>query len=225
MKNEPPFVINSMPTARRSLRCILLLLTIISSAAFKWNASIDRSTGIATSRETSRVPSSCNLHRALNASSTPSKLIENIFGRYPSWLAGWRVTFGLLRAVPVMDGRKGKQTAIRDSLFGVTLLSFGPGRFRARRNEYNMVIPIVGGVLALPSSKGTYGGLSFSLLQGDSNENSTVMETSIVDGYRPTIAGSAPVSRLRAGLYRSTQSLLHAYIMSRFHHYCYSKSD
>jgi len=210
----------------------VVMLAIFSSATslhFKWNASIDRSTGIATSRETSAAPYSCSLCRAMNSSRTPAKLVESVFGRYPSWLAGWRVTFGCLRAVPTMDEKNSiHATALRDSLCGVTLLSFGQGRFHVRRKlqtEYRMVIPIVGGLMALPSSKGSYGSLVFSLIRNDDGNDSLSLVTSIADDYRPAIAGSPPVSRLRAGLYRSSQSLFHAYIMWRFHHYCSHQSE
>jgi hypothetical protein len=156
---------------------------------------------------------------------TPSKLVESIFGRYPSWLANWRVTFGCLRAIPVVERGESKDIVVRDAVFGVALLSFGQSQFRVTKTnrnnkEYNMVIPIVGGLLALSSSKGRRGALSFSLFQRN-DDSSLRLETSIVDGYRPAIAGAAPVKSFRAGFYRSTQSLFHAYIMWRFHHYCY----
>lgn len=212
---------------------LLLLFAIycritVTSLHFKWTASIDRSTGIATSLETSIVPLKCNLCRAV--SKTPSNTVESVFARYPTWLASWRVTFGLLRAIPIEDKRKSRQIAICDSVFGVKLLSFGTGRFRVARKaksdkEYNMLIPIVGGLMALPSSKGSSGALSFSLIQCCEGSAALRLETAVTNDYRPTIAGEAPVSRLRASFYRSTQSLLHAYIMWRFHHYCYSQSQ
>ena len=219
--------------ARRFFECFIGILALISSAQclnFKWSAAIERSTGIATSRESSRAPSSCSLYRAVDTCRMPARLMENVFGRYPTWLASWRVTFWCLRAVPVTNGIKNKQlTEIRDALFGVTLLSFAPGHVHVRKSrhtEYTMVMPIAGGLFALPSPEGAYGSLSFSLRrEGGGSDDSLTLHTTISDGYRPTIAGSAPVSFLRAGLYRSTQSLIHAYVMWRFHHYCYHQSE
>lgn len=223
-------------TARHNKRvalCILLFCTVVSSVEglrFRWIASIDRTTGIAASRETSILPASCNLRRAFDSSRAPSKLVEDMFRQYPTWLAGWRVTFGCLRATPVNEEARHKQEIpIRDALFGVTLLSFdGQGKLQRRRvkrqTEYNMVIPIVGGLMTLPTPKGSCGGLSFSLITNTDRDMLT-LETSIVGGYRPTIVGPAPVSRFRASVYRSTQSLVHAYIMWRFHHFCYHQSE
>lgn len=223
-----------MVPPRGFILIVLVAIACIRSSAsleFKWKAFLNRSTGIATSLETSKVPSSCRLYRAILDSKTPAKHMQQVFGSYPSWLAGWRVTFGCLKACPVMDTKRNKQAIlICDSLFGTTLLSFGPEKSRVmhrkRLTTYSTVIPIVGGVLALPSSEGTYGSLSFQLKKTASNNDSVLtLETSIVDDYRPAIAGMAPSSRFRAGLYRSTQSLFHAYIMWRFHHYCYHQSD
>ena len=43
------------------------------------------------------------------------------------------------------------------------------------------------------------------------------IESSICDGYCPAISGGAPVNALRKAAYLSLQSLVHAYVMWRFH--------
>ena len=202
----------------------LLVLAHVSTVdggvtGFSWTASLNRSTGIATSHEVSRLPASCPLHRALESKNNRqvAAVAKDLFSDYPSWLANRG--FKLVRAVPMQ-----KDTAIQDPLFGVTFLIFGTGRLSLRRAkgrvEHKFVLPIVGGLLARPSPKSTFGGLSFSLIQQGSRQ--FALDTSICDGYQPAIAGAPPVNRVRAGVYRCTQSLLHAFVMWRFHRHCYA---
>ena len=206
---------------------------------FKWTASIDLTTGIATSHEISRVPSSCSLHRTIASGGEAAKFIRDLFCGYPSWLATWPVSLGCLRSIPITAETRMKQTitALRDPVFGMTFLSFGPGRFSVREiqrragrraTEYTVTLPLAGGLLARPSSSGTFGSLFFTLIsKRDANgESFFVIDTGIADGFRPALAGSTPpLSRTRAGIYRSSQSLLHAYIMWRFHRHCYHASE
>lgn len=215
-----------------TLAALLSLCYPIMGLNFRWTASICRSSGIATSRETSIVPASSNLHRTFHSSRSREALVKDTFQRYPSWLAGWRVTFGCLRADLVRNkSREEQEIAIKDALFGVTLLSFGQGKPSKRHQrrhcqiEYNYMLPIVGGFMTMTSPEDSCGALSFSLISTCRDDNeSFVLETS-VSGYRPKFAGPAPVSRLRAGIYRSTQSMVHAYVMWRFHHYCYHQTS
>ncbi len=46
------------------------------------------------------------------------------------------------------------------------------------------------------------------------------LETRVID-YKPALAGFPPVGRMRKSFYSSTQRLLHAYVMWRFHNHCY----
>ena len=234
---------------RRCCYCFILLIALLSSLVlsedlseqrsvrrFKWTASIDLATGIATSREVSRVPSSCSLHRTIASGGEATKFIRDLFCGYPSWLATWPVSLGCLRAIPLAEAMNMKQTvtALRDPVFGITFLLFGPGRFsvRGRRRdglratEYTVTLPMAGGLLAKPSSPGTFGSLFFTLIsnKGANGESFFVIDTGIADGFFPALAGSTPISRTRAVIYRSSQSLLHAYIMWRFHHHCYHAS-
>jgi hypothetical protein len=220
------------------LSCRVLSINV-RQQRFQATALIDRGTGIATSCEISRVPLSCPLHRAIAAGGEEAaKLAEDLFGGYPSWLASWPVSWGCLRAIPIPGETKKchKTIALRDPIFGKTVLLFGPGCFSVRERrrhigrratEYTMTLPFVGGFLARPSPEGTYGSLLFSLVSDkrDKGDSILVLDTAIAD-YRPALAGSKlPISRMRAGIYRSTQSLLHAYVMWKFHHYCYNASE
>ena len=170
-----------------------------AASNFRWSASIDLPTGVAVSKEVSTIPPGCQLRKG----KSPNK----IFASYPSWLSKCRVTFGILKTRDV----KGEKW-IKDRLFGYDILGFGKPKVR---NNCSVSIPIVGGLMALPSKDGAYGSLVFEL-------HSDELETRVAYGYRPSIAGAAPVSRLRAWTYQSTQSLLHAYVMWRFHFYCYN---
>jgi hypothetical protein len=112
----------------------------------------------------------------------------------------------------------------------------------------SILLPITGGILAQPTTKTTmttkvgrrsrstpgtairshevvsYGSLLFSLHQAH-NQTIVAVETNIQDGYRPTLAGRRlPLSILQARMYQSTQSLVHAYVMWRFHKYCYASA-
>ena len=55
---------------------------------------------------------------------------------------------------------KEQEIAIKDAVFGVTLLSFGQGkpskrhRRRYRQIEYNVMLPIVGGLMTLSFARG-----------------------------------------------------------------------
>mmetsp|Transcript_18995 Transcript_18995/g.31503 ORF Transcript_18995/g.31503 Transcript_18995/m.31503 type:complete len:201 (+) Transcript_18995:16-618(+) len=191
----------TMLTTTSIIFLLSALLLNTEAAAYRWAASIDRSTGIAQSCESSRVPATSRL------SQQPS--VEDVFSLYPQWLSTFRISMGLLTTKKQADG----STSLQDRLFGLHLLEFGKHKCT---DANTVLIPINGGILARSDDGRNYGGLSFSLRQ-----EGEIMETAIYHGYRPTIAGKAPVSCVRAWTYRSTQSLLHAYVMWRFHGYCY----
>mmetsp|Transcript_6327 Transcript_6327/g.14286 ORF Transcript_6327/g.14286 Transcript_6327/m.14286 type:complete len:236 (+) Transcript_6327:771-1478(+) len=183
------------------------------SVDFRWKAWIDTKTGIAESWEKSSFrPAPVNLSRPKER-----EVCQRVFTEYPDWLAKPRVTFGLLRTKPIKDS-----TCV--SLFGRwNVLRFGKYRLstitrRGREVKTTILLPMVGGFMTLPHKDGC-GVLEFSLVQ---RNDETRMETKIAKGYRPALAGRAPVHPLRAFTYRRTQSLLHAYIMWRFHKHCYS---
>lgn len=184
------------PHVTSLLICIALLCVECTGSKFRWTAAIDRDTGIATSREISDVSS-----RQL------SKTTVGCFSRYPQWLATPNVSFGMLKAVNRKDG----STILQDRFLQLQLLVFGKPQVKGKTTT---ILPIIGGLLALPDKRNRYGSLVFSL------ENNSRMATSIGHGYRPALAGSPPVNMLRAWMYRSTQTVVHAYVMWRFHKYC-----
>jgi len=106
---------------------------------YEWTASLDRTTGVATSKETSNLVCKSN------------KSAANIFKDYPNWLCSGRVTLGLFRAVP--SPKNG--VALKTRLLGTTMLEFGSPRVFGSRCE----LPITGGLLAARSQGYLYFGI------------------------------------------------------------------
>ncbi len=142
-------------------------------------------------------------------------------------------------------------TQICDFLFGINLLTFGQPTtvtYRSRKKNENIEgsysienevvtdLPVIGGLLACRKRgrKSSYGLLRFKFTQtceilpdveGKSQASQELievlrLETRVID-YRPALAGFPPVGKMRKSLYTSTQRLLHAYVMWRFHNHCY----
>ena len=184
--------------------------------SFSWEAKVDRTTGIASSKETS---SKC----LLDEKEFPAR---RIFHSYPTWLCRFPVSFGLLRSVRTNRGG----VCIQDRLLGRDLLIFGPAKSRlvsiafqegVVHNTYAIEWPITGGLLSIPAPRAA---LVFAVFttHGHNNDRTSSIVTRI-SGYRPTLTGDElPVSRVRSALYVSTQSLIHASVMWRFHRYCWS---
>jgi len=99
-------------------------------------------------------------------------------------------------------------------------------------------IPIVGGLLARLSEEDSstsssssssssstvknrnidHGCLRFTWLQTTENQNNTILITEIAGKYRPTLAGcKTPIPTWRNAMYCSTQRMVHAHVMWRFH--------
>lgn len=195
-----------MPSALfLALILTIVLWTSVGAKNYRWTAALDRSSGIATSLEVSSAPLS-------NRPWTKDVCVRTIFATYPVWLVKPSVTGGILKAKSNPNG----STTIHLRGFGHNILTF---QRHVARGKDSILLPIAGGVLALPNPNSRtrkYGGaISFSM-----NKN-RILETKIERGYRPSIAGYSPVSRVRALTYRSTQSLFHAYVMWRFHMHCY----
>mmetsp|Transcript_2372 Transcript_2372/g.6885 ORF Transcript_2372/g.6885 Transcript_2372/m.6885 type:complete len:289 (+) Transcript_2372:254-1120(+) len=135
--------------------------------------------------------------------------------------------------------------SINDSLFGLNLLCFGKPRVSilksstsvsGRRRSLQADFPVIGGLLdgkrdaTVSSSNNTneHGCIRFVVEQEkirDRDEKQrdrrcwriVRIESCICDGYHPAIAGPGPVSPIRKAVYLSSQSLIHAYVMRRFH--------
>jgi hypothetical protein len=153
------------------------------------------------------------------------------------WLCQGRITLGILKAEPFSYGENQKGIHMQDRIFGINVLSFGQPTTtsslglhdRQRRNQSSSsksittIIPIVGGCMARRRKPGgSYSGsLTFVLEQ--SSLDTYRIETGITNDYRPSLAGPPPVSSVRGWFYQSTQSLLHAYVMWRFHRFSYQQ--
>jgi hypothetical protein len=136
--------------------------------------------------------------------------------------------------------------SINDSLFGLNLLCFGSPRSSAttkkttaggRRRILQVDFPVIGGLLdgkqrqaKVSSSKilSEHGCIRFVVeqeemrgedetQQGRKGWHVVRIKSSICGGYCPAITGTAPVNIIRKVAYLSSQSLIHAYVMWRFH--------
>lgn len=181
--------------------------------SFSWEASVDLKTGIASSKEYSS--------RSLQGQKEFP--VKKIFRSYTTWLCRFPVTFGIFRSVRTEQG-----VCLQDRIFGCNLLTFGHAKSRllsialhegAVQNSYAVELPIIGGLLSIQAPKAALM-FTFSSIHGQDGQTSSI--TTRISGYRPALIGQSPVSRIRSVLYFSTQSLIHAAVMWRFHRYCWS---
>ena len=178
------------------------------------------------------------------------RLANHLFADYASWLARFSVTFGLFKAVPVAGGGFEFQTRLLSLnllTFGkpcATKLNLETKNQEGkiiRSSQCTITIPIIGGAMTLipveekRSWKSQNAGAlkctltarhapaSLSSKDGQKKEQQTScsMVTRLVD-FRPRLAGGPPVNPFRAGMYLSTQSLVHAYVMWRLHRRCWN---
>ena len=232
-----------------------------SSQSFIWHAAVDRTTALASAHESSHIPNTAPLHKALckdnnyHKSDQLLRVSKNLFSNYTSWLCSGRVTFGLLKAVQ----NSNKSIDIRDRFLGLGLLRFGQPegpQFSENNKKTNNAMttatqqdntahcvwsfPITGGLLAVPDAKGDGGKLVLILTKtlqkpdgatgnggpdDDDDENVQFsLQSKLVD-YRSKIVGTAPTNLIRTNFYLGSQSLLHAYVMWRFHHQCCSWNE
>lgn len=182
--------------------------------SFSWEANVDRKTGIASSKEYSSKP----------LQQEKEFPVKKIFHSYTTWLCRFPVTFSILRSIQTKQG-----VCIQDRLFGQNLLIFGHAKSRlisitlhegAMQNSYSTELPITGGLLASHTSKSALQ-FTFSTIHGEKGQTSSI--TTRLFGYRPTLIGQPPISMIRSAFYLSTQSLIHAGVMWRFHRYCWSQ--
>ena len=210
--------------------------------SFAWKATVDRATGLASSQESSRVPQRSTLFRILDQHDTVRKLSKDLFSDYPSWLCRFHVTFGFLKAV---QSNENGSYEIQDRIFGIRLLTFGKARTRAltrktvqRKNNESpkqlststVTLPITGGLLSRTVPRKSKSAMVFTLTALRSMESSTLPLQSCrivteLSGFRPLLAGEAPIRPFRACLYLSTQSIIHAHVMWRLHRRCWNYSE
>jgi hypothetical protein len=175
-----------------------------SRKGFKWSASVDRKSGLAQSQEISYPKSSEGHYDNDNA-----KKISQRFLDYPTWLCKGSVTLGLFKAVRSSAEQSGGPCwDVRLKGTGTSMLALGLPSKRGNVVQF----PLQGGLVVAANQ----GCLRFAVTDHG------LIETNIVN-YRPSICGAKPpISAFRAGVYVRSQTLVHAYVMWRFHRYCQS---
>lgn len=119
---------------------------------FSWSASLDRSTGKASSYESSIVKERCSLYKSITSYNNHQllKCAEQLFTSYPTFLSQGDITFGFLRAVPLTkrdkhrrnhDGRRvgDNEIALQDRIFGIKFLTFGKATASTKRQPFKAV--------------------------------------------------------------------------------------
>jgi hypothetical protein len=183
---------------------------------FAWQASLDRATGLAASKETSQLqlkhktPSKPMLARLCDQIVRQHKLSKcstEFVSTWTKFLCSGPVTLGFFQAIKDDKGF----SSLQPRWLPLPILKFG----KIRQCHYNAwEIPIQEGFLSLTGPKNNARGkLTFQVHQ---KHDRFCLQTNIVD-YRPWLAGQAPVPLVRKSLYLSTQSIVHAYITWRFH--------
>jgi hypothetical protein len=163
---------------------------------------------------------------------------------YPKFLALPSVTFGLFRAV---TRENGKEIALQDRIFGMDILVFDAEprtqRFSVQKQipsvrgsahpwtmirigDCTVTIPIKGGLLACnkakvnPNNRDRNNGLLRFEVKHNGEFEQTQIKTEIQQ-YTPAIVGKQePVPIYRKLAYLLTQSIVHAFVMWRFHKFC-----
>jgi hypothetical protein len=206
---------------------------------FTWSANVDRSTGLASSFESTWIaPKSRLYHKLDQEGGSVSDVVASLFADYPLYLGKPSLFFGLARCIKTPH-----KYEIRLRPFNINFISFGhPSLHSDRMHDYKdgtvstvttVSFPVIDGLLVLNRRKdypqaGSCGRLDFSVRQRHVKVmtsyalGSAFLESQIVD-YKPAILGHPPVPFVRRCLYRGTQSLLHAYVTWRYHMYCISK--
>lgn len=188
------------------------------SPSFSWQASLDTATGIGRAKETSKA-----IFKITGSSREAIEKLQHfshtLAASYPNWLASGSVTLGTLRAVSNPDDLS---TDLKPRLIDTCLLSFGDLRIkRATTTGCEFELPITGGLLSLPSKgKQDRGCINFEVISDSMPDDSVIscyMRTTIAGSYCPIVAGAPPVPFVRKWTYLSSQSLVHAYVMWRYH--------
>lgn len=190
--------------------------------SFSWQASLDAVTGLARAKETSKAAFKTT-GSFREATRKLRHVSYNLAASYPNWLVSGSVTLGLLRAV---SNPNDISTVLKPRLIDLNLLSFGDLRIkRATATGCEFELPITGGVLSLPPKRKQQdrGCLNFEVITTDSmtdDGNTAIschLRTTIAGNYCPWVAGDPPVPFVRKWTYLSSQSLVHAYVMWRYH--------
>lgn len=209
------------PRICQTLPLVILALFIWPQnvTSFSWDATLDRSTGIASSSEVSKLTLENGYHDGPTANDSIQRQKSKVLvSSWTKFLCQGSVTFGILQTK--LDPKSGASSLHFRCFPAFPILTFGPIQ---ERGKDAWEIPIWKSWLALsdPTCPRRYGCLRFEVKHLDgrikrNHHSSIVLESSIV-GYRPWLVGNPPVSRARKFLYLNTQSRLHAYVTWRFH--------
>lgn len=200
----------------------------IKRKSFLWRASLERGTGVASSFEQSIFSIICDDEHITPPKDEVKKFAREIFSNYPQFLQRPSLTLGLCRTVKSSEST----CHLRSSILPVDALIFGKPRVVSAKPSFIceggeilccVEIPIVGGLLANLSTKTADNGcLRFTWTQINNQNRQQaariILTTEIAGNYRPALAGSqTPIPPWRSAMYCSTQRMLHAYVMWRFH--------
>ena len=200
----------------------------IKRKSFLWGASLERSTGVASSFEQSIFHIICDDEHVTPPKDEVKKFARDLFSNYPQFLQTPSLTLGLCRTVKSSEST----CNLRSAILPVDALIFGKPRVVSAKPSFIceggeviccVEIPIVGGLLASLSPKTADNGcLRFTWIQinNQNHQQATriILVTEIAGNYRPSLAGSQiPIPPWRGLMYCSTQRMLHAYVMWRFH--------
>jgi hypothetical protein len=191
--------------------------TTITKNKYICTATVDRRTGLASSKEVS------SLNNIVSpTATTATTVLMNVFEQYPIWLCKGCVSFGLLKAIP----KKNQKYEIRTRVGNINLLTFDHPYRSRRRHDSTVILPIIGGMMSYNNhykhnKRKQKGYLYFTIEKQLAQQQPMTSSANIVTGieqYAPMLVHYG--RRCRAGLYLSTQSVIHAYVMWRFHRYC-----
>ena len=218
--------------------------------AFVWQALVNRTTALASASESSNVPHGSPLHQALSSTKDIDmlRLSKNLFTSYVPWLCTGKVTLGFLKAAVLEDQsievrdrfiglallRLGKPTGTRftertDEVSSTRHASLKSNVKGCTSTQCVWSFPITGGLLTAPETtrmKEGLGKVVFVLKKTsvhEASESDTNVQCSIrseLVGYRPFVVGRAPANVIRTGIYLGSQSMVHAWVMWRFHRRC-----
>jgi hypothetical protein len=204
---------------------------------FRWQASLDSASGRASSQEVSQKEWHHHYETPKASQQSVFRVSDKLIGQYPQWLVRPKVTLGLLTCS--RKDPETKETSIRPRFWNrVDLLTFGPIQVSKKSNmRCKWKLPITGGLLVDHSSSISSSSSSGSLGEKKRDMGCLVFETtttsttaattppsltcrfesSIAGNYGPWIAGPAPIPSHRKWTYLCSQSIVHAYVMWRFH--------
>jgi len=204
--------------------------------AFTWQAAVDKASGLATSKERSNISKRSKLLKSLEKLKDRDLLrfAESLLQPYPVWLSKFTVTLGLLKAVPTSGGYE-----LRDRVLGKKWISMGrasgqrvsyqsltPEGVRQQTSQCTVAMPLTGGLMAQKGNSDC-GILQLTLTKNElaypEDEIACSIETNLI-GYRPSLIGPAPVPASRKWFYLLTQSMVHGYVMWRFHRHMWGMS-